>query len=651
MKIKNIKVDNFRLLKNFSIDVEKDLSLIIGKNNTGKTSLLAVLDKFLNKKSFSFDDLNIELQAEIKKSTKSTLKAGDFNDFKITLRLYIELDANDRLENISKLILNLDHSDKFLILSFEYCLDYENYNKLINDFNKYSEKIKDKDILYFLSKNYKHYFKTKKKALESENEDNFIEIEDNDINKIVNLQIIEARRDVSNTENKTLSKLSCKYYDSKKNINITDITELQKQIIKTDDYLSENYEVLFEPVINSLQKFSSVKNPSVLEVKSTLQEINLLKENTSVKYNQDGHNLPEDYNGLGYMNLFAIIFEIHIKLDLFKKLNAPKEKPADINLLLIEEPEAHTHPQMQYIFIKNIKEMLNLEAKDEINLQTIISTHSSHIASQSDFNDIKYFFRENKNSVIVKNLSELENKYGTEAEQKNNFKFLKKYLTLNNSELFFADKVIFIEGDTERILLPAMMKKLDNEEKETSGYSPLLSQNISIIEVGNYSHVFDEFLKFLDIKTLIITDIDSVKNTEACPVLEGTGTSNASIKYFIKCKTFEDLKNLTVDKKMFNNNTLMISYQISENSYQARSFEDAFIAINLDFIKTYKSKFESLKCRDKLEETPSDYYGIAQNCINKKSIFATDILFYCKEDYSDWKIPKYIKEGLKWLAM
>ena len=128
------------------------------------------------------------------------------------------------------------------------------------------------------------------------------------------------------------------------------------------------------------------------------------------------------------------------------------------------------------------------------NLQTIISTHSAHITSQSSFNDIKYFYKESVDNVISKNLSELENQYGTEDEEKRNFQFLKQYLTLNKSELFFAEKVIFIEGNTERILLPYMMKKIDSENSKIENYNPLLSQNISIVEVGAYAHVFDNFL-------------------------------------------------------------------------------------------------------------------------------------------------------------
>lgn len=63
MKIFKIEVENFRLLRSFSMDLENELSLVIGKNNTGKTSILFVLEKFLNepdRNKFLFDDFNIE---------------------------------------------------------------------------------------------------------------------------------------------------------------------------------------------------------------------------------------------------------------------------------------------------------------------------------------------------------------------------------------------------------------------------------------------------------------------------------------------------------------------------------------------------------------------------------------------------------------
>ena len=69
MKITKIIINNFRLLKNTEIDLEKDLSLIIGKNNCGKTSVLSALSKFLGDQSstvsFNYDDFNIDFQKEL----------------------------------------------------------------------------------------------------------------------------------------------------------------------------------------------------------------------------------------------------------------------------------------------------------------------------------------------------------------------------------------------------------------------------------------------------------------------------------------------------------------------------------------------------------------------------------------------------------
>lgn len=61
-----------------------------------------------------------------------------------------------------------------------------------------------------------------------------------------------------------------------------------------------------------------------------------------------------------------------------------------------------------------------------------------------------------------KNLKDLQKEYDNDEQQW--YTFLKHYLTLNRSELFFADKAIFIEGDTERILLPVFMRKIDQEQ-------------------------------------------------------------------------------------------------------------------------------------------------------------------------------------------
>ncbi len=671
MQINQIKIKNFRLLQDFTIDLEDNLSLVIGKNNTGKTSLLSLLERFLrgNQNNFTFHDLNIQFQKDIEKAVNVGIAKDDFKDLGISLKIYIEYYNNDNLENISDLILNLDPKENYLVLSFGYSLNFERYNRLKEDYLEYKKIFNNKTILDYLTKNHRQYFRIIKNVVEYNNETNSVEISDEQISKIITLRTISAKRDVTNEggenarSNNTLSRLSYKFYNSLNKTESANITELQMKLIDTDDKLNETYRKTFKNIIEDVIRFSYNKNESQIAIKSNLEEVNILKENTSVVYRQSNQELPEDYNGLGYMNLFAMIFNLHIIFDSFKKEHNPTEKPSDINLLFIEEPEAHTHPQMQYVFIKNIKELLSEGKKGLNNLQTIISTHSAHITSQSSFNDIIYFYKESINNVISKNLSDLEKQYGTEDAEKRNFQFLKQYLTLNKSELFFAEKVILIEGDTERILLPSMMMKIDSENSEIEKYNPLLSQNISIVEVGAYAHIFDYFITFLGIKTLIITDLDSVKpdaNGIKCKVSEGTHTSNASIKYFLNNVDFNTLKPLLQESKILSkidNNwkedktgLIYIAYQTEQNGYHARSFEDSFISINFEFIKSNKERFKSLINKEKLDKSASDYYEIADTCIDKKTLFATDILYYSSEIFTEWKVPEYIKEGLLWLS-
>ena len=92
MKVYKIEIENYRLLKSFSMDLEKELSLVIGKNNTGKTSILSALDKFLSqsdRNKFSFDDFNIEFKKELKSNIESDeeFEEEDYKRIGIRLRL------------------------------------------------------------------------------------------------------------------------------------------------------------------------------------------------------------------------------------------------------------------------------------------------------------------------------------------------------------------------------------------------------------------------------------------------------------------------------------------------------------------------------------------------------------------------------------
>lgn len=717
MVIKQIQVKNFRLLKEFTMEVENELSLVIGKNNVGKTSLLVILDKFLNqrdRKGFQYNDFNLDFRCHLKDLIEhEAVDDTRYKDIGIQLRLLIEYDDYDDLEYISPILMDLDAENNFLGLGFDYILTYDMYVNLKNAYQKFVEHEKSKEkksrenggeytaktLDDFLDSKQSNYFVTLRKSILINKTDRTF-IEEQYINlkdatnfrlcDVINFDYINAKRNVDNKDvDKTLSSQTSELYKIQEAADEQQdaIEKFQDSLKDTDKVLSSIYDNMFSDIVDKVRKFGGMsKNETVIKVVSSLQHREMLKGNTTVVYQQEDKELPENYNGLGYMNLISMIFDIDL---IIKRMQRNKErKPADINLLFIEEPEAHTHPQMQYIFIKNIKNLLSqgIQHKNGIKrkLQYIISSHSSHIVSDCDFDDIKYLTHSicngnvEKNAVIAKNLKELQDEY---KDHKHYFAFLKQYLTLNRNELFFADKAIFIEGDTERILLPAMMKKIDQECELEGNEEFLMSQNISIVEVGAYSHVFEKFLRFIGLrKCLIITDIDCCKpvikrdkkgqerkyieKTKYDASDDSLVTSNASIKYFLN-NNYSAKEILTMHPAILswnhkntrwekdNNGYLRLSFQYNQNdAYQARSFEDAFFSENEKFIT--ENTFSSLY-PDSLEQFKSDKdaYELANNGVSGKSSLAIEILLNSKKedtrDFSNWNIPTYIKEGLLWL--
>ena len=694
MKIFKIEIENYRLLKSFYMNLEKVLSLVIGKNNTGKTSILSVLDKFLghaDKNRFSFDDFNIEFKKELKAliTDEDAILEENYKRLGIRLRLFIEYTETDNLANVSRVMMDLDPDNNVIVLGFEYTLDFNGYSQIRKVYKEFEAKENAKkeakpdytirSVYEFLRVQQADYFKINKRSLLYEpatklaNEDTSIDLDSEKISiaDIINFKFISAKRDVANKEvDKTLSGQTSRIYRRTETSDEQNkaVEDFKDKLCETDTHLSGIYKTLFADIVKKVKDFGGIKiNESEIEIISTLQHRELLEGNTTVVYKHDADShLPEHYNGLGYMNLISMIFEIEILVHEFKR--EKDKKPADINLLFIEEPEAHTHPQMQYIFIKNIKKLLGEGVKREDgerrDLQYIISTHSACIVADSDFDDIKYLKKENDNGAIAKNLKDLKDEYDAETTQ---YQFLKHYLTISRTEIFFADKAILIEGDTERILVPTLMRKVDIEEERKHAASreedeslPLLSQNISVIEVGAYSQIFEKFIDFLGIKSLIITDLDAVDGDgETCAVAAGIDYSNEAIRFFFNNPSLDHLKAYTLPNKLFNkvndvwtnqaDGKLSVVYQIEENGYNARSFEDAFIHINRDFVNTNKESFRGLKNKAHFENGDKKAFALAAECIKKKTHFALDILYHSNEELSNWEIPAYIKEGLLWL--
>ena len=676
MEIKKIYIQHYRSLNDFSLELKNDLSLIVGKNNCGKTSVLSVLEKIFNKNSnrnLVWEDINLNHRREIFENIK---RVSDIPDSElssilgINLQIWIQYSELDSYQNIQGFMMDLNPENNFIILEFSYIIPTQKLREIssltcdfADDFSKFESFMKKNLNKFFEIQIYSRGYNPITQAMTEEKSDLH---EMKDVHKIIKVRGISASREVSNKENNhSLSKTSNRFYklNNGEEINSKANNLLQSAILKADETLTRAYsgddsvEGIFTSVFERVKRFGGNDSEAELAIHSSLSEKDILSNNTTLYYKHDDSLLPETYNGLGYLNLYGIIFEIEtLMADI-------KSEPADINLIYIEEPESHTHPQSQYIFIKNIKDLLK-EHNDELKesgdfscIQTLITTHSSHIVSDCNFDDLIYFKRDN-GTAVSKAFNSLKEEYGDEQL---GYKFVKQYLTLNSSELFFADKVICVEGDTERILIPTMMQKVDttNPINQASNTMPLLSQNISIIETGAHSQVFRKLFDFLGIKVLIITDIDPANKNEnnrltSCSAVDATSTTNASIKNFFDIsgdEVFSIVAQKSLAEKITSDGRIRIAYQIpeDENGYQPASFEDAFISLNKQFIIDQKAgfiQFEALKDFDDSEI--EDFYKFARDKVNKKSAFASSLLYFEGEE-NTWKVPKYISEGLLWL--
>lgn len=658
MYINKVTIKNFRLLRDSSLDFKNKLCMMIGHNNTGKTSFMVIFEKFMKSMKFGYNDFSIYLRKKMIEIDEST----NIHEFTIRLQIEIIYEESDDLSNLSEFIMDLDPDNRRINLLFE-CSILK--NKLIDALNSNSKIAKDRFIKDYLE-NYlsiEAYTYAVEDDIKESNRFKLIRKEIKDIKKLIDFEIIHAKRSVSSSEEignrRVLSTLTTKFFNRQNKSNPEKFQDINNIIDEIDTGLGKEYDLFFKDFLKNSKDFLNLRD---LKVISNLKA-DRITNSSEVIYGDEENNLPEYLNGLGYLNILFLLLTIEIKKNTF--INNDK----DIKLLFIEEPEAHTHPQLQYIFARKIEELLS----DIDGLQSIITTHSSHIISNCDFENIRYmnYTKDNGNgNVKIKNFySELKNMYKNGDE----FKFVNQYLSIEASELFFASKVIFVEGITEYMLLNYFISKfdlnkieeeakLDAKSSDIVKYVPLSSQNISVLQVGANAKVFKEFLDFLSIKTLIITDIDTVKknienNFIACPVQENPESiSNYTIKHYLNAPEITDkdaykewMKDLINNNLNTKSGNIRIAYQKLENEYHARSFEDAFISINIELIKDNIGSIFGLKNIGNLE-LEMDFYKLTNSILKKKSDFSSSLLYLAHSNEKiDWEIPSYIREGFEWL--
>lgn len=658
MKLQRVQIKNFRLLRKVELNLEDQTTLIVGRNNSGKTSLCEVVRLFTSdhQPAFSIQDFSIGCYDDFLEAFKA-LNEGKKTEVIRELLPYIELrmfftydfaNPSSRFPGEFVVDLDMDCLEALVVMRFE--LSEGTIERLFEDQNigdTASDKERE-DFFRTLGERIPKLYKINVWAEDPNDAQNRKPCSQAMVKSLQKINFIDAHRgltDVTTKESNVLAKIlevifSTATLESADQEEQEIVRRLEQAVRKIQENIDGDFKTQLENLLPTLETigYPGLGDPE-LTTETTLDVGRLLKDHTKVRYKgHKGIMLPESYNGLGMRNLIYILLRI---LSFHRDFRFQAQPPG-VHLIFIEEPEVHMHPQMQEVFIRQLGKIVkglnekNTE-KPSWPVQFVISTHSSHIANEAKFDSVRYFLRSRVSpdkTIWETRVKDLSKDFSISPEDT---EFLHKYLTLTKCDLFFADAAILIEGTSERLLLPKMIQKLDDPSE---GETKLLSRYVAIMEVGGaYAHKFADLLNFLELRSLIVTDLDPVTGNggKKCLVHKAKGTSNSCIKWFFGDDSCAPVELIKKPESALVKGHIRIAYQCPETAEGpcGRTLEDAFILKNARKFNLKDNTAEQLEER-----------AWEKAKILKKSDFALQYAIY--ED--EWEPPKYITEGLKWLA-
>lgn len=648
MYLKTIHVKNYRLSSDVKVNLDTTTTIIVGRNNTGKTSLMDLINKVTKGHKLTFYDYPMNCRDSLYKAVEKYLSAEiNYTDlvrniFCPSIEFVVSYDLENPEQSLGALApfiidTDIDTTTAIILAEYKFSISEDNFKGCFvaeSIEGETSDEVSTQYMQKVIKKKFSSFFELTIEAINPKDIEDKQTKTRNELSELFPVYIIRAERGMDESELANMNPLS-PILSRLFKTDIDDVypevqgetQKLRKLIEKTNESIEEESNRLLADIVQKSLDFG-YPNAEEMQFKAITQIAleEQIKSQTDLAYVEQGlgEELPSTYNGLGYKNLIKIEFE----LAEFSKQIANSIEIA-VPLLFLEEPESHMHPQLQQTFVKFLASFLSKISSKAI--QVLLTTHSSHIANAVPFNQVRYV-QKLKNRVVYKDLNEFC------AINEDNADFIHKYLTLSRCDLFFADKAILIEGTAERLLIPDMIKKCGEAGLYKSKAPQLSSQYYSLIEVGGaYAYIFCPFLEFLGIPTLIITDIDSTSDTQKRTyVSSGTQSSNATIKWWVrralgmKDKEKVSLSNITLlNDKQKTHKICHIEYQTEEYSLCGRSLEESIINVNRTLFGV----------KENPTEADIDFGTM------KKTDFALKLLLEC----SDYNIPAYIQNGLCWL--
>jgi len=416
MIISELRVYNFRRFKavddapGLKITFHKGLNALIGENDSGKTAVIDALKLVLLTQSNEY----------IRPSDEDFYKTIDgdaCSEFKIDCTIS-EFTQNEAKNFIEYLSFNKTEN------GIEYTLEL--HYRAWKDGHRIYQELRVGDVEDGIS----------------------IDGKARELLKAVYLKPLrDAEREMSSGRGSRISQILLNHpvFKDKKEHAVLDIFRgANKQI---EDYFTDNVDGkrILQTIRSNLESFNDKGQDSNAELKTSDIQLKAILESLSL-------DAPEFNPGLGELNLLFIAAELLLLKD---------DMDGGLKLALIEELEAHLHPQAQLRLISYLQNEYN---KNDV--QIIISTHSPILASKINL----------KNLILMKNGTGHDLAEGQTGLQKGDYLFLQRFLDSTKANLFFAKGIIMVEGDAENILIPVIADIL--------GY-PLERYGLSIVNVGS----------------------------------------------------------------------------------------------------------------------------------------------------------------------
>lgn len=694
MKIKSIEISNYRKIKNAQLNMEDNITVLAGANNSGKTSLVELFDSVFAKPKgklpLNKNDFPVELCEEWGKRVFPLFKEAFLSNKKedaqtiirekilendtvmilpITLKIQVDYDKEtDDIRNFADYIMELSPDN----ISFYFIYRYElNKTLFLNNFEKYYEKLQsrfhkvpdgnesldrlERTICETLLAWYDESC-TEEAYFCDSLYDNSVHMDVSEFKSLFNFGHITAGRaldDERTDKSRILSK------------NVVDIAS------QADDWKAMTKELpdkIIQPIQNAGIQ-DKVRMVSLDPLKGTMDAIaqtnggqagniiidmditedsikSLLKSITSAKYQMGDYYLNESSQGLGYSNLIYI----HLQLEKYKKTI----DPLVVNFFVIEEPEAHMHPQMQNAFAQYLFNYY----KDENDIQGMLTTHSHEVVRNAHISQLRVIRQTGKFTCELYDLRIFKN--SLEKTKPEVLDFYDFFYTINFPDLIFADKIVMYEGDTERMLLKSI---IGSEEFKSLG-----NQYISFVQVGGaYAHMYFPIVNYLGIKAIILTDLDYRDTAKTKSDVLSSTISNSTIKHFYKeshsqCDSTADLSVREIYEWQSHSSPLefgdkkkvYLGFQ-GEKDNLSRTLEEAMLAkfFGVSAIEEKsKDEWKEMRTDNQLRfSIPNKDKSALRDIIHSSSNGKTDFMYSVIMKKIQMKmLPDYIREALEWLA-